>query len=104
MGILDKIRSEINDDQAVKVISNHLYWTTENGVEFSFNAFPLVLPPGESAEISIFGKRFCPQSAGLQELNVEEVNRQLMIMPSRIDFSQFVDDAKNLSPELARSL
>lgn len=103
MSVLDKISSEINDDQAVKVISNRLDWTTENGVEFSFCAVPLLLG-GEAAEISIFGKRLSPQIAGLQQQDVEEKNGKLMVVPSMIDFSDFVKNAKGLSQETARRL
>lgn len=104
MDILNKIRSEINDNQAVKVAASRLDWTTENGVEFSFNAVPHLLQSGESAEISIYGKRLRPQSTGLQTLDAEEINGVLMIMPSMTPFAQFVEEAKSLSPELARSL
>ena len=100
MSILDKIRSEINDVQAAKVVSNRLDWTTENGVEFSFCAVPL-LSGGEAAEIYIFGKRLSPQSAGLQQLDVEEKNGKLMVVPSMVDFADFVKNAKGLPQETA---
>ncbi|HEH9419895.1 hypothetical protein [Aeromonas caviae] len=100
MSILDKIRSEINDVQAAKVVSNRLDWTTENGVEFSFCAVPL-LSGGEAAEIYIFNKRLSPQSAGLQQLNVEEKNGKLMVVPSMVDFADFVKNAKGLPQETA---
>lgn len=103
MSILDKICSEINDVQAVKVISNRLDWTTENGVEFSFCAVPLLFG-GEAAEIYIFGKRLRPQSAGLQQLDVEEKNGELMVVPSMVNFSDFVQDAKGLPQEKAWQL